>query len=217
MINFITGDCIRHMQTMELESVHAIIADPPYGMNYQSDYGAEKKTKIANDERPFIWWIAEAYRILKDSSPLLCFCNWKNSESFRFAIELAGFKIVSQLVWDRETHGMGSLTSYPGQRHDIIWYATKGRYEFPGSRPVSIIRSLAVNSKHLIHPNQKPVDLLSRLLFQYVLPGSIVFDPFCGIGSLGIACNELQLGYQYTGIDINSEYITLAKKAIPNG
>ena len=46
---------------MEAGSVDAIITDPPYGINYVSQTGA----KIKNDKSPFIWFLYDAFWVLK--------------------------------------------------------------------------------------------------------------------------------------------------------
>ena len=51
------------------ESVNAIITDPPYGINYVSQTGA----RIKNDKAPFIWFLYDAFRVLKSGGTLLCF------------------------------------------------------------------------------------------------------------------------------------------------
>ena len=64
----INADCLTVLRQMESGSVDMIITDPPYGMDYQSTRAAKenRKAKIANDKSPFIWWIYDAYRVLKE-------------------------------------------------------------------------------------------------------------------------------------------------------
>lgn len=64
----INADCLTVLRQMEAGSVDMIITDPPYGMDYQSTRAAKenRKAKIANDKSPFIWWIYDAYRVLKE-------------------------------------------------------------------------------------------------------------------------------------------------------
>lgn len=61
------GDCIAGMMAMGAESFDLCIADPPYGVDFQSGFRkkSEKLHRIENDKRPFIWWLAEAHRLLK--------------------------------------------------------------------------------------------------------------------------------------------------------
>lgn len=64
----INADCLTVLRQMDTGSVDMIITDPPYGVDYQSTRAAKenRKDKIAGDKRPFIWWIYDAYRILKE-------------------------------------------------------------------------------------------------------------------------------------------------------
>lgn len=57
-----------------------------------------------------------------------------------------------------------------------------------------------------IHPTQKPVRLLERLLNLVCHEGSIVLDPFSGSGSTAIAC--INTGRNYIGFEIDDEYFS---------
>jgi len=112
-------------------SIGLIATDPPYGISYQSARRTDRskwKPKIANDGQPYVWWLYDAYRLLEDGGGLLCFCRWDVQEAFRLAITWAGFSVRAQIIWDRVVHGMGDLTGTPGPQHDVIWFATKGRF-----------------------------------------------------------------------------------------
>lgn len=59
------------------------------------------------------------------------------------------------------------------------------------------------------HPTVKPVSLM-RWLCRLVTPrGGIVFDPFCGSGSTGVAA--LQEGFRFVGFDIDAGYCQIAE------
>jgi site-specific DNA-methyltransferase (adenine-specific) len=64
----ILGDCLTVLREMQDGSVDMMITDPPYGMDYQSTRAVKesRREKIANDKAPFIWWIYDAYRVLKE-------------------------------------------------------------------------------------------------------------------------------------------------------
>lgn len=50
-----------------------------------------------------------------------------------------------------------------------------------------------------VHTTQTPLTLWLALVEDFTDPGELVLDPFCGSGSLGIAC--VRLGRRYLGID----------------
>jgi site-specific DNA-methyltransferase (adenine-specific) len=59
------------------------------------------------------------------------------------------------------------------------------------------------------HPTQKPEAVIEPLLRYVCPPGGIVLDPFCGSGSTG--CVARDLGLHFVGMDLNPEYVTLAR------
>ena len=71
-----------------------------------------------------------------------------------------------------------------------------------GIKESSIIQMIN-NTRGNIHPTQKPVRLIERLL-QLVTRGGLVLDPFSGSGSCRIACHNL--GLDFIGCEIDEEY-----------
>lgn len=199
------GDCLRILPTLPDESIDAIVTDPPYGISYKP----KRHRAIANDERPFIWWLHEAYRVAKDGSALVCFCRWDVQEAFRFAMELAGFRVRAQLVWDRDAHGMGDTLGAPAPAHDVMWFATKGRFKFPRGRLSSVIRARRLRGAALTHPTEKPHDLMARLVRAVCPEGGVVLDPFTGSGSTGAAA--LSVGCRFVGIELDDGYVDAAR------
>lgn len=56
-------------------------------------------------------------------------------------------------------------------------------------------------SKHL---TLKPIRLMEHLINVFTKPGDIVFDPFSGSGTTGVAC--VNTGRQYIGIELTDEF-----------
>jgi DNA modification methylase len=209
------GDSLERLRELDANSVDAVVTDPPYGIDFQSAWRTDRtkhKPKIANDKMPFIWWLPQAFRVLREGGGMLCFCRWDVQEDFRRAIEIAGFQVKSQVIWDREVHGMGDLKASFGPQHDVIWFATKGKFEFPGSRPKSIVRSQRLSGDQLVHPNEKPVDLLEQLVSSITREGEAVLDCFMGSGSTGIACVNTKR--KFVGIELDAGYFEIARRRI---
>lgn len=61
-----------------------------------------------------------------------------------------------------------------------------------------------------IHPAQKPVKLLKRLIEIFTDPGDVVIDPCFGSGSTGRAC--LETGRNFYGFEINKQFYKRAKE-----
>jgi len=61
-----------------------------------------------------------------------------------------------------------------------------------------------------VHPFEKPLSLIERLVRIYSNPGDIVLDPYNGSGTTGEAC--IRLGRNYIGIEKESKYCELSLK-----
>lgn len=60
------------------------------------------------------------------------------------------------------------------------------------------------NESPKIHPTQKPVSLLKRLIYLFTDPGEVVIDPVCGSGSTVIAAH--QAGRSCYGFEIKKQF-----------
>lgn len=65
------------------------------------------------------------------------------------------------------------------------------------------------------HPTVKPITLMRYLCRLITPPNGIVLDPFAGSGSTGVAA--LKEGFQFIGIEKETEYVEIAKKRLEYG
>ena len=215
MYKLYNGDCLSLMQKIRPESVDVVVADPPYGINYQSQRKKDKQKwmpRIEKDKAPFIWFLHNAAVLLKQGGAIICFCRFDSWTAFSSACEIAGLTVRAEIVWDKMTHGAGDLNGCCGFRHEIAVFATKGRFLFHGKRPQSLYQSARVSPQKLIHPNEKPVDLFEWIIEHYCPPGGTILDPFMGSGVTGVACAKK--GRDFVGIEINDKYFQIAKDRI---
>lgn len=206
----VAGDCVFDARAIPSQAVDSVVVDPPYGMKYKGLNN--NRPAILNDERPFIWFLPEAYRVLKPGGALVCFCQWKGQEDFKRAIELAGFKVMSHVIWDRMQHGMGHTGCTFGPRHDVIWFAVKGSFRFPQGRPASVFQHANVAARSRAHSTQKPVSLMRQLIEAVTPKGGLVYDPCCGSGSTGVAA--VRAGYRFIGMDLDPANVATAIRRI---
>jgi len=211
MIKLMQGDCLERMKEIPDGSVDLILTDPPYGMNYQSARRTDKdkwKPKIANDKSPFIWWINEAMRVVKDGGCVVSFCRFDSWSAFEYAFKMAGFCVKAEIVWDKMTHGTGDLRGCPGFRHEIAIFATKGRFAFGNGRPQSLISIPRISPSKLMHPNEKPVELMDWLIRYYAPSEGVVLDPFTGVSPVGVAA--VRNNRKFIGIELDLDYFNIA-------
>jgi site-specific DNA-methyltransferase (adenine-specific) len=197
----------------ELEQVDAVIADIPYGIDYQSAWRTEenRKPKIANDTEPFLGWSGVLHQITKPTSAVYIFYRWDKQQVIYTHLQ-ENFGVKSQIIWDKVIHGMGDLKGEYAPQHESILFATRDKFSFPGKRPRSIIQQRRVLPDDLLHPNEKPVPLMRKLVRDCTVPGDVVLDFTMGSGSTGVACGMEQR--KFIGIEIDPDYFEIARKRI---
>lgn len=168
-IQLFNGDCLEVMRSIPDKSIDLILTDPPYGIDYQSAKRIDKSkrfAKIANDKTPFVEFIQHIPRILKDSGAVLIFTRWDVQQAFIDKMEDCGLNVKNVLIWDKEVHTMGDLKRAFGFRYESIVYSCGKDFEFKNGRPVDVIRCPRVSAQDLVHPNEKPVNLMRYLIEQ---------------------------------------------------
>lgn len=204
----IHADSLTVLRQMESESVDAVITDPPYGINYVSQTGA----KVKNDTAPFIWFLYDAFRVLKPGGSIICFTRWDVQQTFIDAMKIAGFKVKSEVIWDKVLHGMGDTAAAFAPSHENIIFTIKGKYSFPGHRPRDLVTYQKLASSQMIHPTEKPVGLLTNLISSVTKPGDLIVDPFAGSGSTCVAAKKT--GRRFIGIELDDEHFEKASRRI---
>ena len=80
-----------------------------------------------------------------------------------------------------------------------------------GMKEKSIIE-LTNDHYKCVHPTQKPVRLMERLINLVSDNNNLILDPFMGSGSTGVAC--VNLNRKFIGIEINEKYFDIACERI---
>lgn len=204
-IELVHGDCMDGLCGLEDGCAKLILTDPPYGIGYRDDAGRT----VANDERPYIWWLNEAHRVTQDKGGMLCWCRWDVQEAFRLAIELAGFTVRSQIIWAKRGGGQGDTRTQASPTHEVAWWATKGRFRWAGKRLESVIEARSPHAKTRTHPTEKPVRMLREIICSATHGGELVVDPFMGTGSTGVAAR--QAGRRFWGCELDAGYVETAR------
>ena len=206
------------MPTLPDQSVDLVLTDPPYAINYRSNRRVlRSRFDFIENDMPGDWidiFAAEAYRLLKQNRHLYCFCRHDTYPLFYTAFERAGFSLKRTLIWVKNNHGSGDLQGDYAARDEWIIYAHKGRRLLRGKREDNILEFPKIHTGSLLHPTQKPVELLRFLMRKSTDGGEVVFDPYAGVLSTALAAVEEER--DFTMIEINREYIAKGLKRLMN-
>jgi site-specific DNA-methyltransferase (adenine-specific) len=85
----------------------------------------------------------------------------------------------------------------------------------PASQVSSVWRIPAVPGReklHGYHPTQKPLRLVRRAILASTREGDLIFDPFCGSGTTGVAAKEL--GRFFVSAEMDRDFAGLAARRI---
>lgn len=105
---------------------------------------------------------------------------------------------------------MGDLRGDFAPKVEFIIFAHKGRELIRGKRDPNIFKFSRTGND--LHPTQKPVDLCEYLIAKFSDPGDVVFDPFMGSGTTGVAAKNLNRSF--IGIEMDEGYFKIACERI---
>ncbi len=119
---------------------------------------------------------------------------------------------------DRYTFDLDAVRmpqKYPGKRHFKGPNVGKLSGNPKGKNPEDVWNIPNVKSNHVEkteHPCQFPVALVDRFVLALTKAGQLVFDPFSGVASAGVAA--LIHGRRFWGCELDARYLEIGKKRL---
>jgi len=224
----IHGNNIDHY--LELGSVDAIITDPPYGAEVHSKQRVGRNRHGYVDSAPigFDQLTSEDTELLSHFACTRCkgwsliFHQDEHLSTWREAMETTtghGTKFFRPMIWVKTNAKPNLNGDGPGKGHEMIaafWSDTSRRTKWNGGGKVGVFMHARPHTSNTLsihrHPTEKPVALMKELIRLFTNPGDVVFDPFMGSGSTGVAA--LELGRKFIGIEKNIDYYDAATDRI---
>lgn len=219
MHKIINTNCLDYMKSKEFQEIVktrkvVIITDPPFNIGYH--YQGYKDRMKEEDYYSMLKQVFTTYDL-----PFVCIHYPEQLYRLAIYIYICPQRVVSWVY-----------NSNTGKQHrDIGFFKIKPNfnqvkqpYKNPNDKRIKerISRGIIggrlydwweinqvknVSKKNLNHPCVMPVEVMKRIIG--ILPKDIlVYDPFCGTGTTGIACKEL--GVDFIGTEINKDYYSIA-------
>lgn len=213
---FLLGDARDLVEKLEDNSVDVIITDPPYGIEFKSNFreGIDiVSCEIENDDLDEALKLIDDVlekleRKLKDDGHLYLFCTWKTYPDVRNVVEKY-FRIKTVLIWDKEEVEGGTIgnLSWWGEGYEMIISAVKKDKKprpLQGKREGNVLHFPRLPSSEPEHPTQKPLELIEHLIMKTSVEGELIVDPFAGVGTTLIAAKKLNR--RFWGCEIDEVY-----------
>jgi site-specific DNA-methyltransferase (adenine-specific) len=231
-------DCIAVLQDIPDNSVDVCFADPPFNLDkkytsYRDQHPTDRYLKWCEQ------WLQELVRVTKPTGTILVH-NIPRWLTYYAAILNQHAYFRHWIAWDAMSTPLGKtllpahygILYYTKQLKDFKYYDIRVPHkkcrvcdayikDYGGKKdqmhPFGTLASDVWTDIHRIkhavrrdeHPCQLPIPLLERLVLMSSDEGDIVLDPFLGTGTSAIAAKAM--GRQYIGIDVDPEYVEIAR------
>lgn len=230
----LNGDCVENMGTVPDSSVSLLLTDPPYNLGLfmkgrGTNMGKLRENHFAVsgwDQLETSAWTAKmdeffmaASRVMKERGAMIVFMSLIKVQSI---IELAvkhGFYYKTTGVWHKKNPMPRNMNlQFVNSTEAWLYFtygAATGTFNNEGRVEHDFVETAVVplsEKKYGKHPTQKPLGLLSHFIRLLSNEGDVVFDPFMGSGSTGVAA--LNLKRKFVGIELSHDYFAMAERRI---
>lgn len=201
-IRLIHGDCMDYMRSLPDNAFDLAIVDPPYGIGVDKDMRRKANTKAGKslakraDYHSSDWdkcapsevYFTELRRVSRNQ------IVW-GANHF---ISRLPFDSSCWIVWDKD-NGANDFADC-----ELAWTSFRKAVRKFKWRWHGMLQEDMKHKEVRIHPTQKPVALYKWLLERYAKEGDKILDTHLGSGSSAIAAYDL--GFEFTGIEIDDKY-----------
>lgn len=180
--------------------IDACVTDPPW-LKYSGGIIKDEHTESVFEE---------VFRVLKQNSFLYAIVGTADFIRYQVALPKMGYKVQGYpCIWVKESVIAPGNKSWEYNRNfELILVAVKGTPALQGSCLSSVFSCQSVHHTKMIHPTEKPPELIKMILSHSTYENSAILDPFCGSG---VVCDVAkQMGRTFLGIEINDEYYSKA-------
>lgn len=178
---------------MDGKKANLCLTDMPYNVNFDGGKGKIKNDNLSKEEfYTFIFGaFTQIYDHLADGGACYCFHSDSEKVNFYNAAVNSGFHYSTTCIWVKDSLVLGR-GDYQ-QQHEPCLYLFKNtkRHEWFSDRKQTTVWNFDRPKKSEYHSTQKPVPLMAYPIKNSTQANAIVYEPFSGSFSTGIACEQL--------------------------
>ncbi len=194
------GDCLEVLPTLALGKVDAVVTDPPYGIEHQTNGQIFKSAVSIHGDNSL--QAAEDVRAWARRGGTAC-CMFFSP--FR---PMGGWRSV--LCWSKGVQVGAGGDRETCWKRDLEMIGVENNGPLQGNRDSAVLHFAALVAKPSGHFAEKPVALMEYLVRK--LDAQTILDPFMGSGTTLVACAKL--GRRGIGIEIEPKYFDIARRRV---
>lgn len=153
-------------------------------------------------------------KALNSAGCMLVFCAFEQQFSLIQLAKKHGFKHYINLVFRKKSSAQvlkANMRIVGNCEYGLLFYRDKlPKFRNNGKMIMNCFEWENDSKIARIHPTQKPVRLLEKLIALFTDPNDVVIDPCCGSGSTIIAARNL--GRRAYGFEVNKDFASKAKE-----
>jgi DNA modification methylase len=180
------GDSRIILKTFPENTFNCCITDPPWSEYYRDE-------ELRADQDSLLGIFFELYRVLKQDSFLFVVTSSTDFPFYQRELPKLGFKVQSwPLIWNKPKHLTHGRAAWQFARdYEPLIVAVKGNPSLTsGTEISSILRYDNLHYTKMIHPHEKPIELIEALIKYSTYDGAKIIDPFAGSGVVLEACKK---------------------------
>lgn len=223
MIELHNIDCLEYMKSMPDDSVDLIVTDPPYDIrNTTSGSKSKLSERIQRQQDRLVRdnivnsidyniVCSEMVRVCKGIN-IYIWCNKAQIPFYLNYFYVKGGCAFDFIKWVKTNPVPAYHNKYMTDTEYCLYFRKGGLCMPQNSEDASTLYHAPINQldkKKFKHPTIKPVEILRRLIRTSSKEGDLVFDPFAGSGSTGVAA--LLEGRRFLGCELLEEYANIAQ------
>ena len=204
------GDCLELIKELPDECINAVITDPPYSSQVQHNGEGAVASDLTICKPFFRETLKEIKRVLKPSGTVHWFCDFR-SYGFFYDMFSEILPVKNMLVWDKIS-GPGACYSF---HHELIIFTSNGAVCFGGSpiiKEPAFCSGAKQSDGERVHPTQKPIKLISKLITDCTKAGDVVLD--CFAGSCTTAVSAIYNKRNFICFELQEKYCEIGQKRI---
>lgn len=208
-IQLMQGDCLELMKYIPDASVDMILCDLPYGEVNQKSSGLRLLDRTNADECNInlAELVDSFYRVCNGS--IYAFCGTQQISELVSLLKAKGLT-TRVCVWEKTNPSPMNGTRLWISGLEFCVFARKANATFNEHCKKALWQAPSGRSK--IHPTEKPLKLMERLVRASSNEGDTVLDCVMGSGTTGVAC--VNTGRNFIGIELDEKYFQIAKDRI---